>query len=134
MPRPCQLNGLGQRVHLGGGGGLFVYDEQSHLIGEYNDSTAKMARETVYLGDLPVAVLTQTVSGTAPAQQTATNLFYIYPDHLGRRGHYAVERQQDGLALGPGRSVWPGAAERQPRRAGTVQGALVFIVCGSGSE
>ncbi|WP_307731884.1 RHS repeat-associated core domain-containing protein [Massilia antarctica] len=77
------FNGIGQRVLQSYGGGLFVYDEQGHLVGEYNVSTGKPMRETVYLGDLPVAVLTQTVTGTAPSQVTATNVFHIHPDHLG---------------------------------------------------
>ncbi len=68
------LNGLGQRVMKTGKGvstgtNRFVYDEQGHLLGEYN-STAGMIQETVYLGDTPVAVLTP----------IATH--YIHPDHL----------------------------------------------------
>ncbi|MDQ1925062.1 RHS repeat-associated core domain-containing protein [Massilia pseudoviolaceinigra] len=77
------FNGIGQRVLQSYGGGLFAYDEQGHLVGEYNASTGKPTRETVYLGDLPVAVLTQTVAGTAPSQVTATNVFHVHPDHLG---------------------------------------------------
>jgi RHS repeat-associated protein len=37
----------------------------------------------VYLGDTPVAVLTQSIAGTAPSQVTTTNLHYVYADHLG---------------------------------------------------
>jgi YD repeat-containing protein len=77
------FNGLDQRVLQSYGGGLFAYDEQGHLVGEYNVSTGKPMRETVYLGDLPVALLTQAVTGTAPSQVTATNVFHIHPDHLG---------------------------------------------------
>ncbi|MCY0913268.1 RHS repeat-associated core domain-containing protein [Massilia antarctica] len=77
------FNGTGQRVLQSYGGGLFTYDEQGHLVGEYDVNTGKPMRETVYLGDLPVAVLTQTVTGTAPSQTTATNVFHVHPDHLG---------------------------------------------------
>ncbi|WP_404932160.1 RHS repeat protein [Massilia atriviolacea] len=77
------FNGIGQRVAQSYGGGIFAYDEQGHTVGEYNFSTGKPMRETVYLGDLPVAVLTQTVTGTVPSQVTATNVFHIHPDHLG---------------------------------------------------
>ncbi|ATQ78609.1 type IV secretion protein Rhs [Massilia violaceinigra] len=77
------FNGLEQRVFQTNGGGIFVYDEQGQLIGEYNYVNGKATRETVYLGNLPVAVLTQTVTGTAPAQSTAINVFHIHPDHLG---------------------------------------------------
>jgi RHS repeat-associated protein len=77
------FNGFGQRVQRSNYGGMFVYDEQGHLIGEYDTTTANVKRETVYLGDLPVAVLNHTVTGTAPTQNTVTNVFNIYPDHLG---------------------------------------------------
>ncbi|MDQ1920563.1 RHS repeat-associated core domain-containing protein [Massilia pseudoviolaceinigra] len=77
------FNGLDQRVFQTYGGGIFVYDEQGQLVGEYSYLNGKATRETVYLGNLPVAVLTQTVTGTAPAQSTAINVFHIHPDHLG---------------------------------------------------
>jgi RHS repeat-associated protein len=69
-------NGLGQRVRKSGGlvaSGLndYVYDEKGHLLGEY-DGTGKVISETVYLGDLPVAVITN-VAG-APA------VYYVYAD------------------------------------------------------
>ena len=81
-------NGLGQRVKKSGptsiiptGANYYVYDEAGHLIGEY-DANGKMIEETVYLDDLPIAVLTQTVTGTAPNQTTTTNVNYIYADHI----------------------------------------------------
>ncbi|MDM5177190.1 type IV secretion protein Rhs, partial [Massilia sp. DJPM01] len=77
------FNGLEQRVFQTNGGGIFVYDEQGQLVGEYSYLNGKATRETVYLGNLPVAVLTQTVTGTAPTQSTAVNVFHIHPDHLG---------------------------------------------------
>ncbi|MDQ1832764.1 RHS repeat-associated core domain-containing protein, partial [Massilia scottii] len=77
------FNGLDQRVFQTYGGGIFVYDEQGQLVGEYSYLNGKATRDTVYLGNLPVAVLTQTVTGTAPAQSTAINVFHIHPDHLG---------------------------------------------------
>ena len=52
-----QINGLGQRVVKSGLINVrFVYDEGGKLIGEYTPSGA-LIQETVYLGDLPVAVL-----------------------------------------------------------------------------
>ncbi|MCY0913329.1 RHS repeat-associated core domain-containing protein [Massilia antarctica] len=77
------FNGMDQRVFQSYGGGVFVYDEQGQLVGEYNYASGKATRETVYLGNLPVAVLTQTVTGTAPGQSTAINVYHIHPDHLG---------------------------------------------------
>jgi RHS repeat-associated protein len=77
------FNGFGQRVQRSNGGGMFVYDEQGQLIGEYDTVTGNVTREIVYLGDLPVAVLNQTVTGTETTKNTVTNIFNIYPDHLG---------------------------------------------------
>jgi RHS repeat-associated protein len=51
----------------------YVYDEQGHLLGEY-DGSGKPIQETVYLGDLPVAVVSPGASGPA--------ITYIYADHL----------------------------------------------------
>jgi hypothetical protein len=52
------LNALGQRILKTGSGGTtnFVYDEGGKLIGEY-DGNGVPIEETIYLGDLPVAVL-----------------------------------------------------------------------------
>jgi len=55
-------NGLDQRVRktlaIETNTTQYVYDEQGHLLGEY-DFYGRPLQETVYLGDLPVAVLTQ---------------------------------------------------------------------------
>ena len=72
-------DGLGERVTrsgygasaLPGGKEEFVYDQAGDLLGEY-DGTGKAIQETVWLGNLPVAVL---MPGMAP--------FYVAPDHLG---------------------------------------------------
>jgi RHS repeat-associated protein len=77
-----RYNALGQRVEKSNGD-VFMYDEDGHLIGEYSKSTGRMQREIVYLGDEPVALLTQTVTGTAPSQVVTPNVFYIFSDHLG---------------------------------------------------
>ncbi|WP_211441782.1 RHS repeat protein [Collimonas humicola] len=81
-------NGIDQRVQKQGpisivatGSNSYVYDEQGHLIGEY-DANQQAIEETVYLGDLPVAVLKQTVTGTGTSQTTATNVYYVYADHI----------------------------------------------------
>lgn len=63
-----RINGFGQRV--GKASTVFVYDESGHLIGEYN-SDGSVIQETVWLGDLPVAVLTQ------------AGKYYINPDQIG---------------------------------------------------
>jgi RHS repeat-associated protein len=52
---------------------FYVYDEQGHLLGEY-DAAGRPIQETVYLGDLPVAVLKPGPQGTV--------VYYVYADHL----------------------------------------------------
>jgi RHS repeat-associated protein len=81
-------NGIDQRVRKSGpstivatGSNNYVYDKAGHLIGEY-DANQQVIEETVYLGDLPVAVLKQTVTGTGTSQNTATNIYYVYADHI----------------------------------------------------
>ncbi len=68
------VNALGQRVKKTGpwavvnrGINQYVYDEQGRLVGEY-DGEGRVLQETVYLNDLPVAVLKQaTTANTAAA-------------------------------------------------------------------
>jgi len=58
-------NGLGQRIVKSGRvasvsqATYFVYDEAGHLIGEFN-SAGKLIEETVYLGDMPIAIIEPT--------------------------------------------------------------------------
>jgi uncharacterized protein RhaS with RHS repeats len=54
-------NAIGQRVSklgasIASGATVFAYDERGRLLGEY-DATGATLQETVFLGDLPVAVL-----------------------------------------------------------------------------
>lgn len=70
-----RYNGLGQRVSKTGPGSTavsprFVYDELGHLIGEY-DGGGMAIQETVYLGDLPIALL----SGT-------NTIHYVHADQI----------------------------------------------------
>jgi RHS repeat-associated protein len=81
-------NGIDQRVRKSGptsiittGSNSYVYDQAGHLIGEY-DANQQVIDETIYLGDLPVAVLKQTTTGTGTSQATATNVYYVYADHI----------------------------------------------------
>jgi len=69
------VNGLGQRVKKNNGSDIFfAYDKAGHLIGEYDASGAAI-EETVWLGDLPVAVL--------KPNATSFDVFYIWTDNLG---------------------------------------------------
>lgn len=71
------INALGQRVKktTGSSAVRFVYDEAGRLWGEY-DAAGTLIQETIWLNDLPVAVLRDNGSG-------GTSIFYIHPDHLG---------------------------------------------------
>jgi len=68
-------NAIGQMYEKSGSGGTeyLMYDEAAHLIGEYN-SSGGLIEETVWLGDIPVAVLTPNGS--------SVNIYYIHSDHL----------------------------------------------------
>ena len=83
-----QYNGLGQRVLKSGpdpvvstGQQQYVYDQAGHLIGEY-DAGGTLIQETVYLGDIPVAVLKQNVDTSGRTPVTSTNVYYIYADQI----------------------------------------------------
>ena len=70
------INRLGQRVAKIGPPGItyFAYDEQGHLIGEY-DQLGKVLQEIIYLGDTPVVSL-------RPAGGGDVYNYSIYTDHL----------------------------------------------------
>ena len=69
------VNGLGQRVKKAAGTDtFFAYDEAGRLLGEY-DATGAPIQETVWLGDLPVAVVKPKTGGF--------DVFYVWADHLG---------------------------------------------------
>jgi RHS repeat-associated protein len=56
------------------GAATYVYDGQGRMLGEY-DGSGGVLNETVWLGDLPVAVLTGSGGGAAS--------YYVNPNHLG---------------------------------------------------
>jgi RHS repeat-associated protein len=69
-------NGLGERVKKQSSAATtyFAYDEAGHLLGEY-DAAADLIQETVWLGDIPVAVL-------KPNGGSGISVFYVHTDHL----------------------------------------------------
>lgn len=67
-------NGLGERTRKTGRGATsgqerYIHDENGHRLGEYT-ATGTRLQETVWLGDRPIAVLTD------------TGPLYVYTDHL----------------------------------------------------
>ena len=69
-------NGLGERVKKASSASTsyFAYDEAGHLLGEY-DAAGDLIQETVWFGDIPVAVL-------KPNGGSGISVFYIHTDHL----------------------------------------------------
>jgi RHS repeat-associated protein len=78
-------NGLGERVAKIGqkdNSIYYVYDRDGHILGEY-DSAGVPIQETIYLGDLPVAVLKPSARKERSAGESQfPELFYIYADHI----------------------------------------------------
>jgi RHS repeat-associated protein len=69
-------NALGQRIETSGGAAgtvLYWYDEEGHLLGEY-DGSGNLIEETVWLGDIPVATLRPSASSVA--------IYYVFTDRL----------------------------------------------------
>jgi RHS repeat-associated protein len=69
-------NAFGERVQktVGGAAHLFYYDEDGHLLGEY-DAAGALIQETVWLDDTPVATLRPKSSG-------GVEIDYVWADHL----------------------------------------------------
>lgn len=108
------VNALGQRVRKTVGGSVthFVYDEQGRLLGEY-DGSGTIVQETVWLDDLPVAILRPFV-GVTPL---TINIFYVHADHLGTPR--AVTRVSDNVLRWTWDNVDPfGANPENPSPAG----------------
>ena len=86
-------NALGQRSKktVNGTSTLFAYDEQGQLQGEYN-ATGQLVQETVWLGNMPLAVLKPNTS-----QSTIIDIAYIHGDHLG--APRKIARPSDNKAL-----------------------------------
>jgi RHS repeat-associated protein len=60
---------------------FYVHDEAGHIIGEY-DQDGNPVYEVVYLGDTPIAVITQVRTGSGDTLNVATRTSYVYSDHL----------------------------------------------------
>jgi RHS repeat-associated protein len=114
-------NALGQRVMKRSGTGttLFMYDEQGHLLGEY-DGTGRLIQETVWLGDIPVATLKPSASGQG------TDIHYVHADHLNTPRR--ISRPADNMLLWAWDSEPFGnsAPDQNPQGAGTFAYHLRF--------
>ena len=78
-----RYNGFGERVEKAGAAGnvtYYVYDVAGRLVGEY-DQAGMAIQETVYLGDLPVAVLKRSSVAGSPTS-VSTDIYRVYADHI----------------------------------------------------
>ena len=119
------VNALGQRAQktVGATTTRFVYDEQGHLLGEY-DGAGKLVQETVWLEDLPVATLRPTGAAGTP---TPINVYYVHADHLGSAR--AVTRSSDNAIMWQWDNIDPfgaNAADENPAGQGTFKYGLRF--------
>lgn len=115
------VSALGQRVSktVGGVTTVFVYDEQGHLLGEY-DGSGNLIEETVWLENLPVATLRPT---GAQGNPTPTSIYYVHADHLGSPRD--VTRPSDNVLMWQWDNVDPfGANAANTNPAG--QGPFVY--------
>jgi RHS repeat-associated protein len=118
------VNAMGQRVSKTAAGAmtLFVYDEQGHLVGEY-DSVGNLIQETVWLEGLPVATLRPTGAGNP----TPIAMYYVHADHLG--SPRAMTRPSDNALMWLWDNLDPfgnNAANENPSGQGVFRYALRF--------
>jgi RHS repeat-associated protein len=88
LPVNYWYNALEQRVRKSGdtsmvptGASNYSYDEEGHVLGEY-DASGVPIYEVVWLGDQPVAVVKQIRTGSGATLNVATRVDYVYADHL----------------------------------------------------
>lgn len=89
-------NGVGERVCAAAAGGIcptssstgggyqqYVYDDEGHLIGEY-DASGNLIAEHVWLDDTPLAVLKPTSTAAQYGGSLTGNVaaYFVQPDHL----------------------------------------------------
>ena len=75
-------NAFGERVikTVSGSSKQFVYDEDGHLLGEYD--AANLVSEYVWLGDVSVAVIKPSASTQGGIIAGTAKVYLIEPDHL----------------------------------------------------
>jgi RHS repeat-associated protein len=92
-------NGLGQRVAKVSEDGsitYFVFGSPGRLLGEY-DSLGVPLEETVYLGQMPIAVVKPQSKPARATSAVESELFYIYPDHVNTAR--AIVRARDNVMV-----------------------------------
>lgn len=81
-PTLYQYNAFGERVSKQSSTQtLFAYDEQGHLLGEY-DSAGNLIAETIWLDDTPIATIRPDTESHNGLTAGNVKIFFIHPDHL----------------------------------------------------
>ncbi|VAW45212.1 Rhs-family protein, partial [hydrothermal vent metagenome] len=77
-----QYNAFGERVSKQSGSlTLFAYDEEGHLLGEY-DQAGNLISEVIWLDDTPIAVIRPNTEPHDGFTAGDIEIFFIHPDHL----------------------------------------------------
>jgi len=77
-----QYNAFGERVSKQSATQtLFSYDEEGHLLGEY-DASGNLTQEIIWLDDTPIVVIRPDTEPHAGLQAGNHKVFFIHPDHL----------------------------------------------------
>ncbi|MEZ5473035.1 MAG: hypothetical protein R3E90_14790 [Marinicella sp.] len=75
-PTTYQYNAFGERVYKQGQTTtLFTYDEEGHLLGEY-DTSGSLIQEIIWLDDTPIAVIKPDTEPHAGLQAGNQNLLH----------------------------------------------------------
>ena len=81
-PTTYQYNAFGERVYKQGQTTtLFTYDEEGHLLGEY-DNNGNLIAEVVWLDDTPIATIRPSTETHDDLVAGSVKVFFIHPDHL----------------------------------------------------
>ncbi|MCB1584193.1 MAG: hypothetical protein KDI92_14110, partial [Xanthomonadales bacterium] len=81
-PTTYRYNAFGERVYKQGQStSLFTYDEEGHLLGEY-DANGNLMTEVVWLDDTPIATIKPNTEAHDGLVAGNVKVFFIHPDHL----------------------------------------------------
>lgn len=81
-PTTYRYNAFGERVYKQGQStSLFTFDEEGHLLGEY-DASGNLMTEVIWLDDTPIATIKPNAETHDGLVAGSFKVFFIHPDHL----------------------------------------------------
>ncbi|MFO1350159.1 MAG: RHS repeat-associated core domain-containing protein [Gammaproteobacteria bacterium] len=99
-------NGSGERVKkTAASNSYFAYDEAGHLLGDYNGSGVALT-ETVYVGDLPIAVLTTKETLVDNATTANVTVVGTWPAATTVKGYHSTNYQTHTAGSGANTFAW----------------------------